>query len=166
MVPPSLADKLPTASHDAIVRGYRTLPLMLTLSKVPTNTSPWWVGCFATNYMGVAHQLVPIGSYKLLGHYGDSNRCGRSYKIFTSNHLYIWSGALGPRPPNQWIRSGPHSSTVKWREWAIACQIPRVHKPSKTFKNIYLSIYYNNTYLLWSSPTASQPLLSYPRKCI
>ena len=25
---------------------------------------------------------------------------------------------------------------------------------------------YHNVYLLWGSPTASQPLLSYPRKCI
>ena len=40
MVPPSLADKLPTAFHDVIVRGYRTLSLMLTSSEVPSNASP------------------------------------------------------------------------------------------------------------------------------
>ena len=31
--------------------------------------------CFTANFMSVAHQLVPIFSYKLLGHYGDSKLC-------------------------------------------------------------------------------------------
>ena len=40
IVPVALAYRLPTASHDVIVRGYRTQHPKITLSKIPTCMTP------------------------------------------------------------------------------------------------------------------------------
>ena len=40
IVPLTLADRLPNASHDVVVRGYRTQPPKITLSEIPTCMTP------------------------------------------------------------------------------------------------------------------------------
>ena len=67
--------------------------------------------------MGIAPQLVPIGNYKLLGYYGNSNWCWQKYKIsyFNSPLNSVWSlRTKTSRAPPVVVRSTARPMNCCW----------------------------------------------------